>query len=68
MSAFQWKIDSNMMKTQLADCEDRTPRRTHIFLSLVSVPHSIALFTRTCVRVAQARDMIGTCCVPARLL
>ena len=33
--------------------EDRTPRRTHIFLSLVSVPQLTALFTRTCVREAQ---------------
>ena len=54
--------------------EDRTPRRTHIFLSLVGVPHLTALSTRTCVRVAQAQgssqtgDMIGTCCIPARLL
>ena len=46
--------------------EDRTPRRTHIFLSLVSVPHLMALFTRTCVRVAQ--DKIGMSCIPARLL
>ena len=46
--------------------EDRTLRPTHIFLSLVSVPHLIALFTRTCARVAQgleADDMIGTCCI-----
>ena len=46
--------------------EDRTLRPTHIFLSLVSVPHLIALFTRTCARVAQglkAHDMIGTCCI-----
>ena len=46
--------------------EDRTPRRTHMFLSLVSVPHLMALFTRTCVRVAQ--DKIGMSCIPARLL
>ena len=36
-------------------CEDRTPRRTHIFLSLVSAPHLIALYTRACVRVAQVK-------------
>ena len=35
--------------------EDRTPRRTHLFVSLVIVPHLIALFTRTCVRVAQVK-------------
>ena len=35
--------------------EDRTPHRAHIFLSLVGVPHLIALFTFTCVRVAQVK-------------
>ena len=29
--------------------EDRTPRRTHIFPSLVSFPHRTRTFTRTCV-------------------
>ena len=52
--------------------EDRTSRRTHISLCPVSlgVPHLLALFTRTCVRVAQDHDsdMIVTCCTPARLL
>ena len=35
--------------------EDATPRRTDLFLRLVRVPHLIALFTRTCVRVAQVK-------------
>ena len=44
--------------------EDTTPRRTHIILGLVSVPHLIALFARTCVRVAQVKldsDVLHTC-------
>ena len=35
--------------------DDRTPRRTDIFLSLVSVSHLIAVFTHTLVRVAQVK-------------
>ena len=38
----------------------------HLVFCLVSGPHLIALFTRTCVRLAQ--DMIGTCCIPALFL
>ena len=45
-----------LVRTKLLSVpEDRTPRRTHIFLSLVSVPHLTALFTRTCVRVAHVK-------------
>ena len=44
--------------------EDRTLRRTHMFLSLVGVVHLIAPLTfHTHMRVAQ--DMIGTCCTSA---
>ena len=51
--------------------EDRTPRRTHIFLCLVSIPPLIALFLHTYMRAcgsSQTSDMIGTCCTLARLL
>ena len=45
--------------------EDRTLRRTHMFLSLVGVVHLIAPLTfHTHMRVAQ--DMIGTCCASAQ--
>ena len=44
-----------MRKVGVGEHEDRTPRRTRIFLCLVSVPHLIALFTLTCVRVAQVK-------------
>ena len=44
--------------------EDRTPRRTHMFLNLVGVVHLIAPLTfHSHMRVAQ--DMIGTCCTSA---
>ena len=45
------RLHAIAMPLQAMGGEDRTRRCTHIFLILVSLPHWIALFTRTCARV-----------------
>ena len=54
-SHFARRLQAIAIPLQATEGADRTPRRTHTFLSLVGVPHLIALFTRACVRVAQVK-------------